>query len=224
MNGMMGGFYKVSEWIMRFSVVNLLWILFNLPIVFIVSSMFFAEESGEKIILSIPLLLLAPLLFFPSTSALFASVRDWLLKKEGKSLVKTFWNYYRENYKKSLLGGLFLTSMWVIWVVDYYYLKEISVIFMFTFILLGVVLYVYSINFFSVLVHYDIKLRKVLKNTFLITIGSPTLFFAVFISSGMILYISLKGPLFLIAFFSGSLIVFLSYSAFHRLYLKLTSS
>ena len=32
MRGMMGGFYKISEWIMRLSVTNLLWIVCSLPI------------------------------------------------------------------------------------------------------------------------------------------------------------------------------------------------
>ncbi|MBM7570814.1 YesL family protein [Aquibacillus albus] len=222
MNGVMGGFYKISEWIMRFTVVNLCWVFFNLPIVFFIVNMLLANQLEDLIILSIPIILLAPFLFFPATAAMFASVRDWVLEKESSSLIKSYWKYYKENYKKSLLGGLLLTMIWSILVIDFYYLKDINVILMFAFIVLGIVLFVYTINFFSVIVHYDIKLRAIFKNTFLLTIGSPILFFAVLISAGIILYISVNGPLFLIPFFSGSLIAFICFSAFYRLFLKLT--
>src|SRR5699024_10611344 len=104
----MSGFYKVSEWIMRFSVVNVLWILFNIPFVFLVINMVMTDKIADFIVLLGLALVLAPFLFFPGTAALFASCRDWILDKERKSLVRAFWGHYLENYKQSFIGGIFL--------------------------------------------------------------------------------------------------------------------
>ncbi|SDI80119.1 YesL family protein [Alteribacillus bidgolensis] len=219
--GLLGGLYQVSEWVSRFAVINLLWLIFNLPIVFVIISMLFAEHTGEVFILTIPLIVLSPFLFFPATAAMFASVRDWVIKKDYISLMKSFWNYYKENYKRSLLGGFILTGLWITWAVEYYYLSEVSVPLMFTFMIMGMVLFVYSINFFSMMAHYHLKLRTLLKKTFIITIGSPVLFLTVLLGSSLIIYVSVNGPLFFIPFFTGSLAAFISFSAFYRLYLKL---
>lgn len=224
MSGFMGGLYGVSEWIMRFSVINLLWIFFNLPIVLIVMNSFVAVRPMDLFVLLIPVALLAPFLFFPATAAMFASVRDWILEREESSLVKSYWKYYRENYKKSMLAGLVLTGIWIIWAADYYYLSQTNITFMFVFLILGVVLFVATINFFSLLAHYQMKLRSLFKNTLLITLGSPLLLLTVAIGSGIILYVSINGPWFLIPFFTGSLIAFISFSAFYRLYVKLTEA
>lgn len=222
MNGFMGGLYGVSEWIMRFTIVNLLWVVFNFPIAFLFVNVFVTDQPVEWFILLIPIVILVPFLFFPATAAMFASARDWILEKEGHSLVKSYWHYYKENYKKSLLAGMLFTSLWVIWLVDYYYLSQTNEILLFVFIILGIVLFVININFFSILVHYEMKLFTMLKNALLITLGSPVLLLTVAIGSGIILYGSLNGPIFLIPFLSGSLTAFLSFSAFYRLYIKLT--
>lgn len=222
MRGAMGGLFVVSEWVMRFSVVNLLWVFFNFPLVILVLNLLFADQTGGWMLYLIPLSVLAPFLFFPATAAMFASVREWILQKEGTSLIKSYWKYYKENYKQSMKAGFLLTIIWVIWIVDYYYLSQTNVIFMFVFLILGIVLFVGTINFFSILAHYQMNLRAILRNTLLITIGSPVLLLTVAIGSGIILYGSVNGPLFLIPFFSGALIAFLSFSAFYRLYVRLT--
>ncbi|WP_077624516.1 YesL family protein [Sediminibacillus massiliensis] len=222
MRGLMGGLYAVSEWIMRFAVTNILWLFFNFPIVLIGLNALYAEQPGSGVFALIVFSVLAPFLFFPSTAAMFSSARDWILHREGSSLIRSFWKYYKDNYKNSMLGGLLLTVLWIVWAVDYNYLSNVNIIFMFAFFIMGVILFVYTINFFSVMAHYHMKVRMILKNSLLITLGSPLLFLTIAIGSGMILYVSINGPMFLIPFFTGSLIAFISFSAFYRLYLKLT--
>jgi len=223
MNNIMGGLYTVSEWVMRFAVINVLWLLFNLPVVFFAGNLLVAEGQAERIIFAILTAVVAPFVFFPATAAMFASARDWIIENEGTSLFLSYVNYYKQNYRKSLLGGILFTGLWVILIVDFFYLKDTSMILAFGFIVFGLILYVMTINFFSVNAHYDLKLRVLLKNTFLITVGSPVLLLAVLLSGLVLLYASIKGPLFLLLFFTGSLIAFLSFSAFYRLYLKVTS-
>ena len=136
-------------------------------------------------------------------------------------LFKSYWRYYKENYKRSVLSGLILTITWTIWAVDIYYFFDKNSIMMFLFMIMGIILFVFSINLFSITVHYHMKLFTALKNAFLLTIGSPVLFIAVAISSGVVLYISLNVFKFFLPFLTGSLIAFLSFSAFYRNYLNI---
>ncbi len=221
--GFMGGLYAISEWIMKFSLINLFWILFNIPIVFLLLNLLFIEQIEELPLLLIPLIILMPILFFPATTAMFGMVRGWIIKDEDSShLFKSYWRYYKENYKRSVSSGLILTIAWMIWAVDVYYFFNNNSIMMFLFMIMGIILFVFSINHFSVTVHYHMKLFTGLKNTLLLTIGSPVLFITVAISSGVVLYVSLNVFRFFLPFLTGSLIAFLSFSAFYRNYLKIT--
>jgi uncharacterized membrane protein YesL len=220
-SGFMGGLYVISEWIMKFSLTNLFWILFNLPIAFLFLNVLFVEQLEGLFFLLIPLILLMPFLFFPATTAMFAVVRGWIIKdEESGKLFRSYWRYYIENYKRSVITGLILTIIWLIWAVDLYYFLG-NKIMVTLFIVIGILLFVFSINHFSITVHYHMKLLPSFKNAFLLTIGSPVLFIAVAVSSCVILYISLNVFTFLLPFFTGSLIAFLSFSAFYRSYLKL---
>ncbi|WP_077065155.1 YesL family protein [Gracilibacillus massiliensis] len=219
-NGAMSGIYAFSVWIMRFSSINILWFLINLPIVFILINILYLKQMEYLIVLLIPLIVLLPGLFFPATTAMFASTRSWVINEDEQSLIKPYLRYFKENFKNSFLGGILVTGLWFILGIDFYYFSEINSVLMYSFILFGVLLYVFTINFFSTLVHYNMKLLSILKYTLLATIGSPLLSFSVLISNGAIIYISVTNFSFLIPFFTGSLIAFLSFSAFYRMFLN----
>ncbi|WP_245918020.1 YesL family protein [Alteribacillus bidgolensis] len=219
----MNGFYRVSEWIMRLSVVNLLWIVFNLPLVLIILNVMQVDQPGVKFFSIIVLTILAPFLFFPATAAMFSSVRDWTLSRDAVSLSKNYWFYYKENYRNSLLGGAVLTLIWFVWAVDSYYFSQANMVLMFSFIALGVILFVFTINFFSVLVHYQINVRSLLKQAFLFTFASPLLSSVISFSSFLIIYVSMNGLQLIVPLFSGTLIAFISFSAFYRFYVKYQS-
>ncbi|APC49552.1 hypothetical protein BME96_15710 [Virgibacillus halodenitrificans] len=212
--------YQLSEWFMRLSITNIAWFISNLPIAYLLLNFVYAETKESRYILAIGILLLAPFLFFPATSALFAMVRDWILKKEQCSLIKTYFTYFRKNYCFSLLGGLLLTGIWAILVIDFIYVRQINVLLLFCILGLGVVIYIFTINFFIVLVHYDEKLTVLMKKAFVLTLVSPKLFFIHLFASSGILYISIGGWLVLLPFFTAALIAFISYSAFYRIYLN----
>lgn len=219
----MNGFYKISEWIMRFSVVNVIWLLFNLPIVVLVINMFKTNEWLTFSSFFIFIIVLAPFLFFPATAAMFACARDWIMKRDGKSLWKEFWLHYKNNYKQSVISGGLLTVIWTIWVVDMYFFHDVNTVMMLIFLIMGLFLFVYTVNFFSVVVHYNMALKLLIINTFLITVGSPIIFFVVLISSVLIFYANLYAPLFIMVFFSGTLYAFVNFSSFYRVYTKLNN-
>ena len=219
--GFMGGLYMIAEWVMKFSVINLLWIIFNLPVAFIVLNMFFVGQIEGLIFFIVPLLIMLPFLFFPATTAMFAVVRDWIIKDaDGDQLFKSYWRYYKENYKRSVANGLVLTAAWLIMIADIYYFFGKNTIIMIFFSIMAIILFVFSINLFSVTAHYRMTFSHSMKNTFLTTIGSPVLFLTIAISSGIVLYMSLHVVRYLIPFLTMSLIAFLSFSAFYRNYLK----
>ncbi|WP_028783808.1 YesL family protein [Thalassobacillus devorans] len=222
-SGFMGGLYVISEWIMRFSLVNLQWVLFNLPIALLLISILYIDSSEQLFYLTVPLVVLLPPLFFPATMAMFAKAREWVRVDEEEREPRTYVSYYKENYRTSLLAGLVFVALWGILLADIYYFSERNEILMNLFVVMGILLFTFTLNFFSVSVHYDMKLRGLLRQAFFITAGSPLLFLAVSISSGIVLYISLYIFPIIIPLFSGSLLAFLTFSAYYRLYLKIVA-
>ena len=218
----MGGLFVLCEWFMKFTVVNLLWLLFSFPIVLLGFNLFFIEDIKGVLAILILMVVLLPFTFFPATTAMFAMAREWVFKDyEGNPLVKSFWHFYKENYKRSLANGLLGTAIWSIWMIDVYYFYVNHYYLFLTFLTMGIVLFVLTINLFSVTVHFKMSIWKSLKSAFFITIGGPVLFLAIAISSGIVIYMSFNMFLFLIPFLTGSLIAFLSFSAFYSRYIKL---
>ncbi|WP_240339648.1 YesL family protein [Halobacillus ihumii] len=222
-SGLAGGFFAISEWIMRFSLSNLLWALFNLPIGLLLLSLLYLENGSGALYLAVPLVVLLPILFFPATTALFAKAREWVRNEEDVGTTQSFFSHYKNNYKTSLLSGLIFVILWGVLAADIYYFSSRNSMLMNLFLVLGILLFVWTLNFFSVAVHYHMKLGALLKHSFLITIGSPLLFIAVAISAGIILYISLYMFQVIIPLFTGSLVSFLAFSAYYRLHLKLSN-
>lgn len=220
-SGFMGTLYGSTEWIMRFSIINIVWFIINLPISIIIFSIFINGINDGFVVYLMPLVLLIPALFIPSTIAMFAIVRDWVMKKEQQSLMKVYLSYMKANYKKSFLSGLALMSIWLIWIGDFYFFHKENDVFTVIFLLIGIILSVYTINFFSFSVHYQMSSRTLMKNTFFLTIGSPLLSSFILLSNFLLLYLSATEFLFLFPFFTGSISAFLSFSAFYRFTLKM---
>lgn len=217
---LMGSLYSLCDWIMRFSVINMLWVIFNLPVIVVAALMFYMEQPKGDLTLIAMLIVLVPLLFFPATTAMFASIRQWILQGTISPLFTSYWRYYKENYKKSLIGGLVITAAWTILVADYYYFVNKNALLLYLLILISVFLFAFSMNFFSVSVHYQLKLSTLFKNAMLVTIGNPLSTILIMIGSGIILYTSFYVLLFLLPLFTGTLIAYLSFKLFHRMYLK----
>lgn len=215
------GLYRVSEWIMRFSIVNILWLVFNLPLILLIVVMKYGWQTTEITQLWFFIALLAPFVFFPSTTAVFSSVRDWIIKDEATQLVRHYWSYYLENYKSSVLMGLFLTLIWSVWASNFFFYRNENVVLFFAFCGFGVLLYVFSIHIFSLMSHYRIKTTLLIRYSLMITIGKPVLSFITFLVNIIVIYGSLIGPTFVLLFFTVSLVSFLSFSIFYRMYLDI---
>lgn len=228
MRGMMGGFYKISEWIMRLSVTNLLWVITSLPFWYF---FFFGVivplselSSTDEILLGLIISsVLAPFVLFPATSAMFTTVRKWVMGDVDVPLFKTFFRGYRENYKASMIGGILYSLIFNIIFLDIrWYMSGVEGLELISYIFMGIALLlaVSMFNFFSMIVHYHMKALQLLKNAVLITIGRPFRSLSSAIGAIGLAWISLRFT-FLLPFFTAVAIAYLSFFNFYQIYLKL---
>ncbi|AQQ54821.1 YesL family protein [Planococcus lenghuensis] len=219
LKGITGVLYAASEWVMRLSAVNLIWFILSLPL-FIVFLTVDISSLGGLVLFGLTVLLLMPLLFFPATVAVFATVRDWVTEMDYTSVVRTYLSHLKSAYLDSMKAGIFFAALWLVW---YYSLLSIpaeKTIVTLMLLIIGLALFAYTISFMSVSVHYRMSGKERLKNAFLIAAGSPLLSLFMLLSNGLLVWISLTQLLFLLPLFTCSLGAFLSFSAFYRFTLK----
>ncbi|EFM12659.1 protein of unknown function DUF624 [Paenibacillus curdlanolyticus YK9] len=224
MRGIMGGFYKISEWIMRLSVTNVLWAICSIPFWFFVFSALFlpTSEQGSTIGMLYVAIAVSPFTLFPATAAMFTVARKWVMGEVDVPLFKTFFRGYKENFLQSMLGGLLYAVLFAIMVVDLTVYRSEPSMQLISFLFIGFlfILIVSLFNFFSMLVHYHMKTFQLLKNAVLITIGRPFRSIGTLAMAIVVLMASWKFT-FLFPFFTGSVIAFLSYWNFNLIYQKM---
>ncbi|MGZ9582955.1 YesL family protein [Paenibacillus marinisediminis] len=224
--GLMGGFYRLSEWIMRFTVTNLLWLLCSAPFFFFLFTklvMMANNFPNESLQMSWAMGISAPFLLFPATAAMFSVARKWVMGDTDVKLLKTFFKSYKENYKQAMIGGIFYTLLIVIMYVDYtVYMTQFESLQIVGWVMLGllIMLFISMFNFFSMVAHYHMKSFQILKNSILITIFSPLRVILTTIVSVGLLYIGVRYPVVLI-FFAGAVIAYYAFFNFYATYQKM---
>ncbi|MCI3923849.1 DUF624 domain-containing protein [Paenibacillus sp. TRM 82003] len=234
MRGLMGGFYRISEWIMRLSVTNVLWIVTSLPFFFFPLSWYLAVGSGQVSVedyplanVLLPMAVLAPFTFFPSTAAMFSLARKWVMGDGDVSLLKTYFVSYKENYKQSMIGGiLFVVLIGVLFFNFYFYSGRADAFGYLTYLFIALlVLGLISVfNFFCIVVHLHMTTFQLFKNALLITVGQPVRSFLIGISNLVVIWVSFTQFTFLIPFFMGSIMAVVTfwhfYNGFRKIVLK----
>lgn len=215
-SGLNDFFNKSADWISRFAIVNLFWFILNIPLFFLLFSVLFIENH---LIFIISLLLLIPPLFYPSTIAMVAATRDWVLKKDQESLVKAYFSYFKENYRNGMKVGAIFSILWGIWMIDFYFFKNLSGLMGIVFLIIGALLFVCTLNSFSLIAHYRMNVKTILKNIFLITFASPLSSLLILLISLTVIYGSIKFT-FLLPFFTGSIIAYFSFLVLYQFILK----
>lgn len=222
LNGLMGGFYRISEWLMRFSVINLLWVFTAFPFAFFAFFLLFGNGPYPPLLFW--LAIFTPIFFFPSTAAVFTTVRKWIIGQEDAPLIRTFFRGYWENYRQSFLGGLFYLLLGgILGGNTYFYWTQSGFLQVFAY-LMGFFLLLLFLSlpfFFSMMVHLQLTFLALIKNVFFITMISP---FKAILLLGihlLILYLSIFHLTFLLPFFTVSLLSFISYFFFHGTYMRI---
>jgi uncharacterized membrane protein YesL len=216
LSGLMGGVYYISQWIMRLSITNILWLLFNLPIVYFMINLMFLENKQSIVANMIVITIMLPIIFFPATTALFGVVRRWVLKDFDAPLFKSFLTYYKLNYLRSFLGGMVIVPIWVALIVNFLYYSENHRTVAFSIlIIVTMFLFVITSHFLANTVHLEIKFFDSLRSSVYLCCGNVFYSLAIFLTTVLIFYVSfyvftffmavLIGPCFAAAAFFGYL-------------------
>lgn len=184
--GYVAWLYKVSDWIMKLALVNLLWIGFSL--------------SGMLIFG-----------FFPATIAMFTIVRQWIRKNYEIPVFHTFWNTYKmEFFKSNLLGIIFLLISYITYI-NIRFLSQLEglvsdtlSVFYIGFIIIFIIIFLYI---FPVFCHYKAKIAEHVKYALVIGVTHPLITLLMFIAVLFFYYVTLIIPAILL-FFTGSGLAF----------------
>lgn len=226
--GAMGGLYRLTEWISRIAGSNILWAICSAPFLFVAVLKIIMLGTGqggpnEQITLNWALGILAPFTVFPASSALFTVVRKWVMGNTDVGTIRTFFQGYKENYLKSMLGGFIYTLMFVVMYIDVTVymtqmpsLRIVGILMLVLMIILSVSMF----NFFSIVVHYQMGFKQIMTNSILLTIARPIRVFSTLIVAGVLAYIGLSYPV-LYFICIPTLIAMMAFFNFYATYNKL---
>jgi uncharacterized membrane protein YesL len=182
----MSGIHRISDWITRLMYVNILWILFTFLGVVVLG-------------------------FFPSTTAMFAVIRKWVMKQDIP-VFKTFWTVYKSEFVKSNGVGLIIIALGCflysnIKIIEAITLPILKLLYIPN-IMLVLIFILTLLYIFPVLVHFNVGVKGVIKNAIVLMTINPIPTFIMAVLTGVFYLILMKFPGF-IPFFSGSITAFL---------------
>lgn len=214
--GIVGSFYRASTWISKIATINLVWFFFNIPIIYLLLNALFIHNLQNLVEILILMIIIIPFTFFPATTAMFGVVRIWIIESQDSKTFRLFWKFYKENYIRSMLSGIIIVLFWTIWIFNYFFysLKDSNIVFFILFLMIGIILIVFTIHFFSMTVHMHLSFFNNLKNVVYLTFGEPFLSILIFVITCVIVYLSVNVLTFLIPFFMGALISYFSFYYF----------
>jgi len=224
LRGFMGGIYRLSEWIMRLAFINLLWLAFSLfaPVFLLIVLYAFDPTVVDKGFYFQSFMLVgivAPFTLFPATSAMFAIVRKFVQGADDSPMFRTFFKGFKENYLKSMIAGIvFVITFFMIYFNYHFYLQQESSLQLlsFLFLVLTVIVIITLCYYFCFIVHIEAKFTRLIKNSLLMTIGNPVGSLVILFGNVIILYFSYFQFTFLVVFFTGSMMAFVTYFMFQR--------
>ncbi len=212
--------HQATSIITRLFMINLIWFLFNLPIVMVTLPMLVVKEATELYSFILPALICIILLLFPATSAMFSLVKDFVLKIEAnQNILCQFCSTYKRLYKRSIVGGLLFTSVWILIFIDFILFFDMRIL-VYIFIFVSAIVFTITVNFFSVLVYEEDRLLTVLKKASLLTFSRPLLIPVIVLGNILILYVSVNLFQFLVLICTGSGFGLFSFYTFYRLHIR----
>jgi uncharacterized membrane protein YesL len=213
--GVMGGIYRVTEWIMRIAGSNLLWLVCSSPFLFfLLTKLLIVIHGGNDGLSGYGMAILAPFTLFPATAALFTVVRKWVMGEADVSVTRTFFKGYKENYKQSMIGGIFYTLLLGIMIVDY----TVYMVKMQNLQIVGIIMLVLLV--LLMVSHYHLKTTTMIKNAILLTIIRPFRSFSTLVGAAVLILLTTKFT-WLIIFGTAALIAWIAFANFYATYNKM---
>lgn len=131
--------FKVLEYVTAFFQLNLLWLLFCLPVITI----------------------------FPATVAMYCVIRQWVLHKDY-SVFRSFFGFFKENFKQSFILGMIWTVFAGLFFLDFMLMKNLGsfqYILLPVLSLLGIVILFITIFIFPTIANYNGNWLTAIKNS-----------------------------------------------------------
>lgn len=164
--------YELSRLLLNFFLFNVIWFMLTIPI-WIIGIQLMLTEDLENLYILIPLLtLLLPLVFFPPTQALFATMREILVKDDWVH-VKVFFTFYKASIKNSLITGIIFTGMTILLSYLIYLSWQWNLFLMIVTIVALLYLFMFVLFYFFMESHFKMPLRWKLKQSLLFVMGNP---------------------------------------------------
>lgn len=158
-------FFRLLEIVTAFFQLNLLWLLFCLPVVTI----------------------------FPATVAMYCVTRQWIIHKDY-SVFRSFMKFFKDNFKQSFVLGLLWLFLSGLLFLDFSLMKSLGSmqsIFFSIFLLIALVMLMTTVFIFPMMANYEMKWTTIVKNSFFFSLRFfLTTFLAVICIafSGVVLY------------------------------------
>ena len=221
LSGITGKFLGVSEWVMFFLTVNLLWLLFNLPIIYFSVSLLFVGSTEELHTLLVLLLIMTPLIFVPATTAMFAIVRKKIMGNYAGALIQQYWKFYRSNYLRSLVGGLIFIPLWVIWGINFTLANSgIGSPFFYFYMIITSILLTFTNYFLADSVHFTLNVFASLRKSIFMVVGYIHYTIGLTIVAGVTIFLIYAFHPALAVLFSGSIIAYIYFFGYYQIYRK----
>lgn len=169
-------FFRILEVVTAFFQLNILWLLFCLPVITI----------------------------FPATVAMYCVVRQWILHKDF-SVIRPFWRFFKENFKQSFGLGLIWIVLSSLIVVDFLFMRNLGsfqYIMLPVLSLMGILILFISIFIFPTIAHFNLNWLNAIKNSLFFSIRYLFTTLVAILYIGLMSLILFKWPITFIFIFS----------------------
>ncbi|MED1739068.1 YesL family protein [Bacillus swezeyi] len=198
-NGVMAMIYGGCEAVMKIALLNGLWLLFTV---------------GGGIVFG----------WAPSTAAMFAIVRKWLLGYTDLPILTTFYQTYKKEFIKTNGLGLILAAAGYILIVNYQFFHAradlFSIMISYVTLLAGLAYLVIVVYIFPLYVHFQLPFVRYFSQAVLIGLLRPLTTAGMAAAGAVVVYVLLTLPG-LIPFYGVSLFALVFMFIAHRCFLRL---
>lgn len=188
MNGFVSGYYKFAVWVTRLAYLNILWVAFT-----IVGLGLFG--------------------LMPSTMAMFAVARKWVMGERDIPIFKTFWDTYKKDFVKTNGIGLIIFTAIYILVIEFRILfnheQLIYNLAAFGVVAIAILLAIVLTYIFPIYVHFNLRVRDYFTWPLVIGITHPILTVVLTVGIGALYYIVYNIIPVIVFLFGGSVAAYL---------------
>ncbi|GIN69890.1 hypothetical protein J14TS2_03650 [Bacillus sp. J14TS2] len=151
--------------------------------------------------------------FFPATAAMFSVIRQWK-RKDETTVIRPFFIHFKRNFKDSFIVGLLWLPFGVLLYFNYLLIvqtqKGMALFTLIPIFLISLIYLFMSVYLFPIMVHYQVRIRDILKNSFIVSlVYFPTTFVLIGMGAILLTVLFFIPPFALIIFSCGAYMNFL---------------